>query len=437
MSRLKQLQARQGAIVAEMEAILDGAEDGQITEEQQTTYDGLESELAKQIEPALARENQLQDRIRSLVPTARTPDEGFNPGKSKVSNPKPAWEDDPKKGFKTSQEFFSAILTSAERGRVDDERLKFMAAVGSDEAGRYADPYGGFLVPEGFSPNLLSLANEIDPLASRVTRIPMATNKVTIPARTDKDHSSSVSGGLRVYRRSETQAVTASRMVVEQVSLEATPLMGLSYATEELIRDSAISFTALLDAGFRDEFASKILYERIHGTGAGTLEGVLNTDCLISITKETGQAADTIVYENLIKARARCWRYGQAVWLYNHDCLPQLQQLYMAIGTGGVAMWQNSAREGEPDMLLGRPAFPSEYCATIGDVGDIILGVWSEYLEGTYQPLASAESIHVRFEYNERTFRFTLENCGRVWWRSALTPKKGATLSPFVVLAAR
>ena len=101
-------------------------------------------------------------------------------------------------------------------------------------------------------------------------------------------------------------------------------------------------------------------------------------------------------------------------------------------------MWQSSAREGEPDMLLGRPAFPTEYCQTVGTVGDIILGVWSEYLEGVRTPLQSAESVHVRFEYNERTFRFTMENDGRVWWRSALTPKvSSTTLSPFVALASR
>jgi hypothetical protein len=55
-----------------------------------------------------------------------------------------------------------------------------------------------------------------------------------------------------------------------------------------------------------------------------------------------------------------------------------------------------------------------------------------------YQPLQSAESLHVRFEYNERTFRFTMRNDGRCWWRSAITPKKSSTtLSPFVTLAAR
>jgi len=66
------------------------------------------------------------------------------------------------------------------------------------------------------------------------------------------------------------------------------------------------------------------------------------------------------------------------------------------------------------------------------------LANWSQYLEGTYENLQSAESIHVRFLNHETTFKFWLRNAGAPWWRTVLTPKKSAsTLSPFVVLAAR
>lgn len=93
---------------------------------------------------------------------------------------------------------------------------------------------------------------------------------------------------------------------------------------------------------------------------------------------------------------------------------------------------------GFPDMLLGRPIYYSEFASKLGDVGDIILGNWSQFLEGIYQPLQSAESVHVRFLNHERTFKFWLRNAGAPWWRSALTPAKSSdTLSPFVTLAAR
>lgn len=444
--QLRKLDEQLKAARSQQRNLVDSAEaaDRDFTDDEKAAFDGAEQEV-RSLESRIDRLN------KTLDANAKAAGEGnlepdLWPGQSpRITNPKPAFEDDPKRGFKSTHEFFRAVLSHSMSSpgpihprAVKDERLKFLATAGSDEAGTYSDPYGGFLVPSGFLPSLLQLAAEGDPTAGRTQQIPMATPKVCIPARTDKTHTTSVTGGLVVYRRAETQTVTASRMEVEQVELSAVPLMGLSYATEELISDSAISFVALLEAGFRDEFASKILNEKINGTGAGQFEGVLNSPAVVGVTKETGQDADSIVYENIVNMRSRCWGYQNAVWLYNHDCLPQLMQLVMVIGTSGVPMWQTSAREGEPDMLLGRPAFATEYCPTVGDKGDVILGNWSQYLEGTYKPLESAESLHVRFEYNERTFRFLMRNDGKCWWRAALTPKKSATtLSPFVVINAR
>lgn len=440
----EKIEARRQGLLTKSTEILDlcgeearepTAEESKTLAENKATIEGLGSTL-KQLADHAAMRNQ----------PSPYGDSGLEEFPAKVGKVKAAFEDDPNKGFKTPREFFSSVMEATINGHTTDERLRYLSGrragfsvtAGSDEAGSYSDPYGGFLVPSGMLMTLLSRAAEVDPTTGRTTQVPMASPKVSIPARTDSTHTTSVSGGLVVYRRAETQAVTASRMTIEQVSLNATPLMGLSYATEELLSDSAISFAALIEAGFRDEFASKILNEKINGLGAGQYEGVLNTPAIVSVAKETGQDAASLVYENIINMRSRCWQYQNAIWLYNHDCLPQLMQLVQVIGTSGVPMWQNSAREDRPDMLLGRPAYPTEYCATIGTTGDVILGNWSQYLEGTYQGLQSAESLHVRFEYNERTFRFTMRNDGRCWWRAALTPKKSTiTLSPFVKLDAR
>jgi|TARA_Y100000310_G_scaffold51927_1_gene47806 HK97 family phage major capsid protein len=358
---------------------------------------------------------------------------------------------DPKmRGFDSPGDFLTSIINSETRG-ITDKRLDplrssitsdnpdatFKAAVGSDEQSTFSDPYGGFLVPEGMSPELLSTAFEGDPLAGRTMPLPMDTPVVNINARVDKTHTNSVSGGLRVYRRAEGDTSSSSRQEFEKIKLEATGLFGVSFITEELLMDSPRSFAAMLEAGFRDEFAAVILNERLNGTGVGEFLGINNAGCLISVSKETGQAATTIVYENVIKMRARVWGYNRAVWLANHDCIPQLMLMNQSVGTGGIPVWQPSGREDHPDVLLGRPIFFSEFPNTIGTAGDLICGNWSQFLEGTYQPLGSAESIHVRFVNHERTFKFFMRNAGSPWWRAALTPKNGSTLSPFVRLATR
>jgi len=428
---------RQSKLVASCDTIYATAEkeDREVNEQERAALNTNLAEM-KTLSATIQEREAIEEYRRTTMPVRETGFEDGAPGQPRVV--KNSFQDDPNKGFKTPTEFFSSVMEATKAGQVRDERLRFLTTAGSDEHGTYSDPYGGFLVPAGFSPNMLSVQAETDPTAGRTTQVPMESPQVSWPARTDKTHTTSVSGGLRVYRRAETQTVSSSRMETELVTLTATELMGLTYATDKLLRESPISITALLEAGFRDEFGAKVLYEKIHGTGAGQMEGVINAPCTVSVAIETGQDADSIVYENIIKMRSQCWGYQNAIWLYNHDCLPQLMQLVMVIGTSGVPMWQNSAREGEPDMLLGRPAYPTEFCSTVGDVGDIILGNWSQYLEGTRRGIERAESMHVRFEYAEQAFRFLMENDGRCWWRSALTPKKSSTtLSPFVTLAAR
>lgn len=424
------------------------AEERELTDEQFKKFEGFLAEakaLDEQIQAGEKRAATIADfkaqvaglsRVDNTANLVKSGQMGGQPGASV----RPRWEDDPMKGFQSPRAFFEAVIRAGQGGPIPEnlQALRPRAAVGSDEHGIYSDPYGGFLLPHGMSPNLLTTPSEGDPLAGKTTQIPMDVPEITIPARVDKDHTNSVSGGLRVYRTSETQTVDSSRMELEGVQLKATPLMGLTYATEQLIRYSPRSVAALLEAGMRDEFPSQILKERIRGTGAGQFLGILNSPALVTVPKETGQTADTIQGENILKMRKQCWMYSRALWLANHDTYDQLAQAHMPGTNSDVFLFNPGRGEDVPDRLLGAPLFFTEYASALGDAGDLMLIVPSEYLEGTLQPLESAESIHVRFIYNERAFRFSMMNAGAPWWRAKYTPYKGANqLSPFVTLAAR
>jgi HK97 family phage major capsid protein len=392
---------------------------------------------------------------KELVQKGQTPANGNAPLSGALSVPATAAgpEAELGRGFRDPREFLMCVMKAYCNEGVDKRLEPLMTrrieknlrdqgivtkAVGSDEQTGINDPYGGFLVPPAFSPDLLKIEAEADPIGKRVTSIPMSSPTVRMPARVDKNHTTSVSGGLTVTRRPETVAGTSARMEFEAVELRAHSLFGLAYATEEILTDSPISFAAILAAGFSDQFTYHLINERISGTGVGEFEGVLNSPALITVSAETGQAASTILVENVYKMRSRCWGYGKAIWLANYDTMPQLMLLNQAVGTGGAVVWQPSAREDVPDMLLGRPLVFTEYAKSIGTAGDLFLGNWAEYLEGTYQPLRNDESIHVRFVNHERAFKFWMRNDGRCWWRTALTPKNSTqTLSPFVALAGR
>lgn len=371
---------------------------------------------------------------------APVPGAGPLPERGAVHVSKPNSDQDPKRGFRTYQEFMRSVMRAGQ-GFSLDPRLKPlasapMATAGSDEQGEYSNPFGGFLVPHGIAPGILSVAPEGDPLAALVTNIPMSAPSVTYNARVDKNHASSVSGGLTVSRRAETVDASSSRMQFEQVTLTAFDEWGLAYATERILMDSPESFVAILQAGFRDEYAAFAMNERINGAGSGERLGFLQSAAKIEVAKETGQAGSTIVKENIDKMEARSWRYGRAVWVANHNTRPQLKSLVQVVGTGGGAVPYFQSTGGQ-ETLSGRPIFFSEFAKTLGTAGDIILVVPSEYLEAIYQSEQFAESIHVRFAAGERAFRFYRRTDGRPWWTSALTPKNGSTLSPIVTLAVR
>jgi HK97 family phage major capsid protein len=469
-ARIHELRAKLGTLVTEANEAFEAvqaaaeAEGREITAEERKAQDAFD----KRIEVAKAAyddEARKVERLALVGASVGTGDPVPGSGPQVVPGENRA-EGDPRKGFRSHVEFFTSVIENAglrNRADVSDERLRPLAVsdgedkqargvlayllpagfapkatAGSDEQGGYSDTYGGFSVPTTRAPGLLQVGFEGDPTAGRTQDVPMASPSVEILARTDKDHTTSVSGGFTVTRKPETVAATSSRMALELITLKASSLFGLAYATEEILADSAISFAALIDAGFRTQMGAHILNEKIRGGGGNEYLGVLNSPAKVEVSKETNQAADTIVANNVIKMAARSWGFGNAIWLANHDTRPQLATLSIPIGTGGVLLYQPAQQERFPDMLWGRPVFYTEYASKVGDAGDIMLVDWSQYLEGTYQPIQSAESVHVRFIEHERTFKLWTRNAGAPWWRTALTPNKsGDTLSPIVTLAAR
>jgi HK97 family phage major capsid protein len=442
--RLQALRADAAKALADMMALSEAAKDRAFTEDETKEFDKLEAKH-KGLVADIQREEGLEAAKRTALSQGdRTDaDQAAAAASAKAAGVrvevgKDNVDDDPKRGFKDHRDFLGAVMSAGRNPLRIDGRLRRLQAVqGSDEQGAYSDPHGGFFIPHAIAPGILSIAPEDDPLLPLVTPVTMTAPTVTFNARVDKDHSTSVSGGFVVTRRPETVDGTPSRAKFDQVTLTANEEFGLAVATERILTDSPQSFVAIIQAGFRDEYAANGMNERINGTGVGERQGYLQTPCRVPVTKQTGQGAATILKENIDKMVSRCWRYSRAVWIANHDTRVQLKSLVQIIGTGGNAVAYLTGAPGGAEFLDNRPIFFTEYAKTVGTEGDIALVVPSEYLEGTYQTEQYAESMHVRFAAAERMFRFYRRNDGQWWWKTALTPKNGSTLSPVVTLATR
>ena len=165
----------------------------------------------------------------------------------------------------------------------------------------------------------------------------------------------------------------------------------------------------------------------------------MNSAALITVTKETGQPNTTIVWENIVKMYSRMLpaSLGRAVWIANINTFPELATMALSVGTGGSAIWLNNGSDGPPMTILGRPIVFTEKLPTLGAANDIIFVDFGYYLVGDRQQMRAESSPHVKFQNDLTAYRVTERVDGRGWLQSALTPKAGSTLSPFVALGAR
>lgn len=347
---------------------------------------------------------------------------------------------DPNRGYGPApRAFFADVQAAGQTGRVS-ERLKPLqvrAAAGSDENSGNEGQFGAFLVPRGFSPNLQAVGAE-DPTAALTTKIEMTVPVTDVPALTDKDHTTSVAGGLTASRRRQTTQPAGTRAQGENVTLNANTLWSLVYGTNEIAQDSVPAFMTFLTRAVSSVFTARKLTEKLFGNGAGEPLGAMNSPALITVAKETGQVTKTIVTENIDNMAMNCWHYSRAIWLANEDAMANLKRLVRSVGSGGNTVPLFTVDDNGLERFDGRLIVFTEFCQTVGTPGDLILGVWSEYLEGTLQPFQSQESVHVRFETNESAFKFFERGDGAPWWKTSLTPHNSTTKkSPFIALAAR
>ena len=243
-------------------------------------------------------------------------------------------------------------------------------------------------------------------------------------------------GGVQTFWEGEADQIGDSKPKFRIMELSLKKLTGLCYATDELLEDAA-ALEAVLREAFAEEFAFKIDDAILSGNGAGQPLGILNSTSLVKVEKERDQS-EILKVENIVKMWNRIWSKSRAnaVWYINQEIEPYLYTL--KIGDRPVYVPAGGLSEKPYATLFGRPVLPLEQCSAIGEVGDIVLADLGQYLMIDKGGVKQAQSIHVRFIYDESVFRFIYRCDGQPIWNKALTPYKGsASVSPFVALAKR
>lgn len=437
---LRQYQAQKTSLVEKANALLgkEDATDDDVTaaEELQNQVEALNKKIA-----TVEKQIELQKQMKPVQ------DEQGDDVTAVAGN---AIAAQPKKKFASFAENIQAIYRAVDSKHHDvDERLlaleeeaKVNAAAAGGAAAVGSD--GGYLIQADFSEEIMRNAFETGQILSRCRKATVSQNsdKLVLPYIDETSRANgSRGGGVQTYWANEADAATAKKPKIGKLEVPLHKVIGLAYMTKELMTD-APAMDTIYRQTFEDEIKFVVEDAILNGNGVGQPLGILNHDALVSVAKETGQSANTIVQENISKmwSRSRAVNRNNAVWLYNQEIEPQLDQLNVNIGTGGQLVYMPSGglTDAPTPRLKGRPMIATEYSAALGTVGDLTLADLMEYLVAEKGQIRVDVSEHVNFTSDEICMRFVFRVGGQPLTRKVLTPYKGAnTLSPYVALATR
>lgn len=323
--------------------------------------------------------------------------------------------------------FFQAVFSGRHHPGLTTRSMN--ETVGSD---------GGFLVPVQYAERIHAVSLENELVMPRCYVQPMTSSSIKIPAMEIGNHGTSLFGGFTASYTAEGGTISEADPKARAMELNAKKLTGLLKFSSELNADipggenQVINICGKGLSWYRDKAFLK-------GSGAGEPLGIVNSSCLVTVDKETGQKADTIVYENLTKMMSRMFAgsFSNSIWIAHQSTIPQLLTLSLSVGTGGNSIPVMSNVNGA-FTILTRPVIFTEKTETLGNKGDILLADLSQYVVGLRSEMRFDLSIHVYFSTDMLLARLIERHDGQPLWDKALTLADGTTtVSPFVTLAER
>lgn len=423
---IEQIRARLGEIAAELEGISasdQGFDDAQLAqvEELNAEFDKLTKQLdaAEKIEAMKARVTSSAGRKTTTAAPAGTQPVSVGANLSNRLN-----------GFENAGQWLMAVKNAGRTGEIDK---RLMSAVAKESVGED----GGFLVPEEISSAILKKMAGDDSLMSRTTAIQVGGNNLTI----NVDENQPWTGGVQAYWTAEGAQITESKPSFKQASWRLHKLAALVKATDELL-DDATALESYIMASAPNAIVYQLNKSILTGNGVGKPLGIINSPFTVTVGKESGQAADTIVAANIMKMYSRMFPMSRAsaAWYINPGVEDQLRLMKDA-NDNYIYLAPGSQMNQTPyGTLLGRPVIPlMGGMPALGDVGDIIFADLSYYyMIRKAAGIKSATSIHLHFDREITSFRFSLRVDGKCPFQSPVTTEFGDfKMSAFVTLEAR
>jgi HK97 family phage major capsid protein len=373
---------------------------------------------------------QLVDQLRGVSGGARRP--GRLPGLSAVDALyRPEAPTAAANGRFTLGSFFAAAshLRKDSPGRKHLEQLRNSYSSEVPSA-------GGFAIPEDLRSDLVWASLSLGVIRARARVFPTSTLRTGLPLIDSTSNASSTLGGVTAAWVEEGQPIPESTATFARAVVDASKLAVLATTPNELLADAPV-WEMFLREAIPDAIAYFEDLAYLTGSGVGQPLGMVSCPAAVSVAKESGQAAATIVWENVVKMAAALLptSWPRAVWLASSDSFAELATMGLSVGTGGGPVFTS-----ENGMtIFGRPVYFYDFLGPLGTPGDLVLCDARYYGIGDRLVMQVTGSPHVKFLQDETQWKIISRQDARPLLTSALSPRNGAsgTLSAFVQLAAR
>ncbi|OJZ21172.1 MAG: hypothetical protein BGP21_10710 [Thiobacillus sp. 65-29] len=313
-------------------------------------------------------------------------------------------------------------LTAAQQTRIAaiayEVRIRAPMALATSFGSTVDGPSGGYAVPvDAAEAILMPATGALLPLCREV---PITRgNSIELPLDTATPYGSD---GVIAAWEGEGGELPQRKPKLDMDRFQLKKLVALVPVTDELLDDSA-ALAAWLPLALQTAVTLKVNDSIVNGPGVARPLGIRNSDALITVDKEGGQAAGSIVEANISHMLDRSLSPMDSVWLAN----PSAYSKIIMLGT-----WDGATR-----TLAGLPVVTTDSCAAPGTPGDLILADMRYYVAATKTPQLNG-SMHLWFDRDITAFKLVFRMDGMPALSAPVTPPNAsATKSHFVTTAVR
>jgi HK97 family phage major capsid protein len=290
---------------------------------------------------------------------------------------------------------------------------------------------GGILVPKEWQSTLRKFDPQSAIVRPRATIIPAGEYpdaEVSFPAL-DQSAEKGVYSGVTVTWTGEGGSMSKSASpTFREVNLKPHEVSAYIVITDKLLRNSAAA-SALIETLLRQAMAAAEDVAFLRGNGVAKPTGILGHKANILVNRNT---AGTVKYDDLVEMEGKSRAGGNYIYLANQGIKPKLMTM---VDGAGQLIWQTSARDGQPNSLLGRSLVYNERNPVLGSKGDLQLLDLSHYMIKDGSGIYLSASEHPLFTSNKTIIKAVWNVDGKPWLTEPLTLEDGETqVSPFVSL---